>query len=186
MTQTPDSTFSPGLISQALRIPAGTLSTWARRGWMANFDAASAQGRGKAREFTLADALALSLIKIISTVGIKNAPPDKEGEYTGADTIVSCAPTAAKAYLEDPRRITGLWIRWYKNGNEISIGFSDTPPKPNPEATASFNLTSIFEKALREITAVAKDHERRTKIETIHPVSLPKISRTIKEVGEDE
>lgn len=173
MTDVEEPLFPPGMVSQALNIPAGTLATWARRGWMANFDAAFAEGRGKPRMFTLPDVLALALLKFASDHG------------TTQPEIISYAPKAAEDYLDHPDHLTHLVVRWYREPSSCSIRYNDNimkdPPDPNPEFMVSFDLKAIFGEARRAIEAEAKAKaatlERRRRLEEISP-TLPKISRT--------
>ena len=58
----PDRTFKPAAACNATGLARKTLDTWAARGYLRNFDTADARV-GVAREFTLADVLALALIK---------------------------------------------------------------------------------------------------------------------------
>jgi hypothetical protein len=168
MTEPADPLFPPRIVSQALGIPGGTLSTWAKRGWMTNFDAAFAEGRGRPRMFTLPDVLALALIKFASDNG------------TTQPEIISFAPDAAESFINHPDQISHLIVRWYRDS--VSIRYNDDimtePAEPDAELTVTFNLRAIFGEATRAIKAVAKtaDLERETRIEEINP-SLPKISR---------
>lgn len=170
MTEERDTLYPPRIVSSALGIPAGTLATWAKRGWMANFDAAFAEGRGKPRMFSLSDILALALLKVASSNG------------TTQPEIISYAPSAADDFLSHPDRLTHLIVRWYPDS--CSIRYNDDimkePAEPNPTLTISFDVRSIFTAAAHAIRAAAKsaDAERETRVEEVSP-SLPKISRTL-------
>lgn len=170
MSNREDVLYPPRIVSKALSIPAGTLATWAKRGWMANLDAAFAEGRGKARMFTLRDVLALALIKYASDKG------------TTQPEIISYAPDAADAFLRHPDQIKHLIVRWYQQPSKCAIRFDDelhdTPADPDADFIVMFNIRSIFDAAAKLITAAAKteDIETETSIEKIRP-SLPPIER---------
>lgn len=174
MANPEEQAFPPRIVSQALGIPAGTLSTWANRGWMANFDAEFAEGRGRRRMFSLSDVLALALIKFASDHGSTQSE------------IIGYAPEAARSYLEHPSHITHLFVRWYRTPSLCSIRYNDDimkePAPPNPEYLVSFDLRVIFGDAKRAIEAAlaSANVEQETRIEEMNP-TLPKISRILRQ-----
>jgi hypothetical protein len=130
------SRYPPSVVCAALGIPSGTLGTWAKRGLLANFDAAFAK-RGKPRSFTLKDALALALIRKASTNDF--VPP----------AIAHYAPLAAGDWIEAPGRITELTYLYYEGkGQTIRYddAFMQNPADPGWDVRLSFNIGAIFKK----------------------------------------
>jgi hypothetical protein len=163
----PDQKFPPRAVQRALLIPSGTLSTWARNGWMTNFDVAMRQGRGKAKLFSVSDVLALALIKFCSDRGITQT------------SVICNAPEVADAYLQHGPQITEVTFLWYRDME--SVRFNDEvmkdPADPGALLRITINVQEIFDAALRAIDQeVPADVEREARLEEIDP-SLPDIRR---------
>src|ERR1051325_6704154 len=125
-------TYTLSIVSKALNIPLGPLATWARRGWMANFEAAFKQRvRGRAQQLSKADALASALIKVASEVGVTQ-PPE----------IISYAPMAARDYLDHPEEIRQLIIGWNTELSACSIRYNDDVMKEPARNEAEVTVTS--------------------------------------------
>ncbi len=132
-------TFSPSIVCQALNIPPGTLAAWAARGRFTGFDAAKTS-QGRARQFSLADALALSLIKVASDRGIER--PE----------LLSFVRSAALEWLRHPKAVRELSLFDYpapNGGTDLRYNDSVMKSKPAPGWTdrITFNLTDIFSRA---------------------------------------
>ena len=167
--------FPPRVVCRVLDIPAGTLATWADRGYFANFDAAFAE-RGKARLFSRKDVLALALIKSASTYGVLTSE------------ISAFAPMAAEAVLRHGPSVRELIVRQYEGENSAtSIRYNDDvmadPPEAGAVVTISLNLTHIFDKAVKaleqEIANRAASIKMETRLEEVDP-TLTSISRIFK------
>jgi hypothetical protein len=162
----------PRVVCAALDIPIGTLGTWAKRGYFANFDAA-VTSKGQARLFTLTDALALALVKAASKYSLLHLPE-----------LSSFAPNAAEDWLTHRGAVRELVVRYYPAERDMaSIRYNDDAMKDPPEAGAevafTLNLDVILGNAhealkarLRQPDAVASD----LKMEELNP-SLTEISR---------
>jgi hypothetical protein len=173
MTPSPEPTYALSVISKALDIPPGTLATWARRGWMANFHAAKERQRGRAQQFDQADVLALALIRLGSEHGVT------------APELIAYFPTAVRDYLDHPEEIRQLIIGWSTEPrrpdrgdhpdrgrrSHCSIRYNDDimkePAAHEPEVAVTFNLKAIFGAALDALERAVKSDSGST--ETHYP-----------------
>jgi hypothetical protein len=131
-----DVLFPPRLVCAALDIPHGTLGSWAARGHLANFDAAFAS-RGKARQFTLKDALSLALLR--------DAGSEVPVELSGF------APDAVEHWMKYRGKVRELIIGYSEGPDSASfIRYNDDvmrEPKPHWTRAWSYNLDDILGRA---------------------------------------
>lgn len=170
----PDETrYPPRIVCAALDIPHGTLSTWAKRGLLANFSVAFAQ-RGKARLFNAEDVLALALIKAASDYQV--LPVE----------LSSFASAAADQFMRHPDHIREVSIRYYQGSDlKVSIRYNDDvmtdPPEEGAVVTITFDVRAIFTKAIASLKARMEMRPHmvtaETRIEEVDPL-LGEISRT--------
>lgn len=160
--------FPPRLVCAALNIPAGTLATWANRGMLRNFDAAHTTP-GKARMFTMRDALALALLKA--------------GDVTEYVELPDYAPTAARDWMKHRPYLRELHIRY--SDKTTSIRYNDdimeSPPPSDWQRGWSYNLDDIFGQAEERLLAFAPESADAIAAEEAREAAEPLLP-TIKKV----
>ena len=136
---TGEQTFKPQEACAAIRLPRGTLQTWSARGLLRQFDAASVRA-GQTYGFSLADVLALALIKEAVGRGI-NTP-----------VLFDKAHFYADSFLWFPGRVRECVLRFYgepgAEGSTAAVGTDQVsepePPLPGVRTTVHFDLEAIF------------------------------------------
>ncbi len=136
-----DVRFPPRIVCKALDLSHGTISTWMKKGVIRNLDAQRTT-KGKSREFTVADVLALALVKFAIRV---NRNTKLIGHY---------AHVAAEDYITSG--IRHLWV--IHSDEKITIDYAERPADLGV-AAVHFDLSVIFGDARYAILKAAAEIE---------------------------
>ena len=134
-----DDRFPPRIVCKALDLSHGTISTWMKKRIIGNLDAERTT-KGKSREFTVGDVLALALVKF--AIRVKQ----------NTRLIGYYARVAAEDYIT--HGIRHLWV--IHSGEMIRIDYAERPTDLG-EIAVHFDLSVIFGDARYKILKAAAE-----------------------------
>lgn len=133
-------TFPPRIVCKVTGIVPGTLGMWAARGILKSFDGISTI-KGRPRRYTLADALALGVVKCASKVSALS------------DALASLAHKAAHEWLDNNQNAKISTIIFYFNGGQrMAIG--PIEKTENEQMRHTFDTSLIFSSIFARISQV--------------------------------